>query len=49
MHPGKLLEVKQVIRKTHIPKVREALENWFEDHDGLSERSPLQVLDESQL
>ncbi|MBT8060075.1 MAG: phosphoenolpyruvate--protein phosphotransferase [Gammaproteobacteria bacterium] len=49
MHPGRLLEVKQVIRKTHIPKVREALENWFEGHDGLAERSPLQLLDESQL
>jgi phosphotransferase system enzyme I (PtsI) len=48
MHPGRLLEVKQVVRETDIPKARAALSHWFNLAPGESTLSLLQVIDESQ-
>ena len=48
MHPGRLLEVKQVVRETDIPKARAALSHWFNLTPGESTMSLLQVIDESQ-
>jgi len=48
MHPGRLLEVKQAVRETDIPKVRAALSQWFNTTPADTGRSLLQVLDESQ-
>ena len=48
MHPGRLLEVKQVVRETDIPKARAAVSRWFNDPPGEGGPSLLQVIDESQ-
>jgi phosphotransferase system enzyme I (PtsI) len=48
MHPGRLLEVKQVVRETDIPKARAALSHWFNLAPGESTLSLVQVIDESQ-
>jgi phosphotransferase system enzyme I (PtsI) len=48
MHPGRLMEVKQVVRETDIPKARAALSHWFNLAPGESALSLLQVIDESQ-
>lgn len=48
MHPGRLLEVKQVIRETDIPKARAALSSWFNTAPAETGRSLLQVIDDSQ-
>jgi len=48
MHPGRLLEVKQVVRETDIPKARAALSSWFNTTPADSGRTLLQVIDESQ-
>jgi phosphotransferase system enzyme I (PtsI) len=48
MHPSRLLEVKQVITETHIPRATAALTQWLNDtakHPGIS---LLQMLDQSQ-
>ena len=49
MHPSRLLEVKQVVRNTDIPKLTAALESWIHSPGDDSEMSLLQILDESQL
>jgi phosphotransferase system enzyme I (PtsI) len=48
MHPGRLLEVKQVVRETDIPKARAALSHWFNQPPGDVPVSLLHVIDESQ-
>jgi phosphotransferase system enzyme I (PtsI) len=48
MHPGRLLEVKQVVRETDIPKARAALSHWFNLAPDESAMPLLQVIDESQ-
>lgn len=48
MHPGRLLEVKQVVRETDIPKARAALSHWFNLPPGAPPMSLLQVINESQ-
>jgi phosphotransferase system enzyme I (PtsI) len=48
MHSGRLLEVKQVVRETDIPKARAALSSWFNTTPADSGRTLLQVIDESQ-
>ncbi|RPH98104.1 MAG: phosphoenolpyruvate--protein phosphotransferase [Lysobacterales bacterium] len=48
MHPGRLLEVKQVVRETDIPKARAALSHWFNLPPGSPPMSLLQVINESQ-
>jgi phosphotransferase system enzyme I (PtsI) len=48
MHPGRLLEVKQVVRETDIPKAKAALTHWFNTTPSAAGRSLLQVIDESQ-
>jgi phosphotransferase system enzyme I (PtsI) len=48
MHPGRLLEVKQVVRETDIPKARAALSRWFNESRDDGGPSLLHVIDESQ-
>lgn len=48
MHPGRLLEVKQVVRETDIPKARAALSHWFNQPPSDAPFSLLQAIDESQ-
>lgn len=48
MHPGRLLEVKQVVRETDILKARAALSHWFNQPPGEALMSLLHVIDESQ-
>jgi phosphotransferase system enzyme I (PtsI) len=49
MHPSRLLEVKQVLRETHVGRAREALEHWLGSPRTVKRQSLLQMLDESQL
>jgi phosphotransferase system enzyme I (PtsI) len=48
MYPGRLLEVKQVVRETDIPKARAALSRWFNSPPPEPGISLLQLIDESQ-
>jgi phosphotransferase system enzyme I (PtsI) len=48
MHPGRLLEVKQVVRETDIPKARAALTRWFNTTSTETGSSLLKVIDDSQ-
>lgn len=48
MHPGRLLEVKKVVRETDIPRARAALSQWFNTPPGQAGASLLDVIDESQ-
>jgi phosphotransferase system enzyme I (PtsI) len=48
MHPGRLLEVKQAVRETDIPKAKAALSQWFNSPPAESGLSLLQVIDASQ-
>jgi len=48
MHPGRLLEVKQVVRETNIPKAKAALTQWFNSPPAEGGLSLLKVIDESQ-
>jgi phosphotransferase system enzyme I (PtsI) len=48
MHPGRLLEVKQVVRETHIPRARKAVNRWLDSSSRPADLSLLQILDESQ-
>jgi hypothetical protein len=48
MHPARLLEVKQIVTETHIPRARAALTHWL-NHDASQENNALlQLLDQSQ-
>ncbi len=49
MHPARLLEVKKVIRETHIAAAREAFARWMEGARGPADRSLLQFLDQEQV
>ena len=48
MYPGRLLEVKQMVRSTDIPSSEAALRQWLEDAEEQTGKSLLQCLDESQ-
>jgi phosphotransferase system enzyme I (PtsI) len=48
MHPGRLLEVKKVVRETDIPKVKAAVSHWMNASGDPSAPSLLQLIDESQ-
>lgn len=48
MHPGRLLEVKQAVRETDIPRARAALSQWFNTTPAETGMSLLQMIDESQ-
>ncbi len=52
MHPGHLLEVKQVIRKTDIPRATAALTKWLNRTPGTTDASQgvslVQAIDQSQ-
>jgi phosphotransferase system enzyme I (PtsI) len=48
MYPGRLLEVKQVVRETDIPKAKAALSRWFNSPHTDSDLSLLQLIDDSQ-
>ena len=48
MHPARLLEVKQVVRNTHVAEAREAIRHWLEDPVLQAEISLLQLLDRAQ-
>jgi len=48
MHPSRLLEVKQMITETNIPRATAALTQWLNDPDVQSEHALLQLLDQSQ-
>ncbi len=48
MHPARLLEVKQVITETHIPRARAALTKWLNEPAAEGAFSLLQLLDQSQ-
>lgn len=48
MHPGRILEVKQVITDTHIGKAAAALEYWRNMGEHRNEVSLLRLLDQSQ-
>ena len=48
MHPARLLEVKQVIRETHVSAAKIAINQWLDDPGGLDEPALLDILDQSQ-
>jgi phosphotransferase system enzyme I (PtsI) len=48
MHPGRLLEVKKLVRETDAGKARVALKSWLDYPSERSGLSLLQALDESQ-
>jgi phosphotransferase system enzyme I (PtsI) len=48
MHPARLLEVKQVVRNTHVAEAREAIKHWLDDPVLQAETSLLQLLDQTQ-
>jgi phosphotransferase system enzyme I (PtsI) len=48
MHPSRLLEVKLVITKTHIPRATAALTQWLNSTEIKRDISLLQLLDQSQ-
>jgi len=48
MHPARLLEVKQVVRNTHVAEAREAIKHWLDDPVLQAEISLLQLLDQAQ-
>ena len=48
MRPSRLLEVKQVITETHIPRATAALKQWLNSTENQRAISLLQLLDQSQ-
>lgn len=48
MHPARLLEVKQIVRETHVGQARTAIRQWLDDPDEQENQSLLQLLDASQ-
>ena len=48
MHPGRLLEVKKIVRETDIPRAKAALSQWFNSVADPAAPSLLQMIDESQ-
>jgi phosphotransferase system enzyme I (PtsI) len=49
MHPGRILEVKQVVTETHVPRAAAALAHWLNLGSERENVSLLQLLDQSQL
>ena len=48
MHPSRILEVKQVVTETHIPRARAALTHWLNMGGDRLNSSLVQALDQSQ-
>ncbi len=48
MHPGRILEVKQIITETHVPRAAAALAHWLNLGSGREDTSLLQLLEQSQ-
>ena len=48
MHPARLLEVKQVVRNTHVGEARESIRLWLDDPVLQAETTLLQLLDQTQ-
>jgi len=48
MYPGRLLEIKQAIRQTDIPRAQAALTRWLHDPDTRGGRTLVEALDDSQ-
>jgi phosphotransferase system enzyme I (PtsI) len=48
MHPGRLLEVKRVVRETDVGAAREVLKAWLKDPTLSRDSSLLELLDQSQ-
>jgi len=48
MHPARLLEVKQIVRNTHLAEARKAIREWLNDPVLQAETSLLQLLDQAQ-
>jgi phosphotransferase system enzyme I (PtsI) len=48
MHPSRILEVKQVVTETHIPRARAALTHWLNMGGDRLNTSLVQALDQSQ-
>jgi phosphotransferase system enzyme I (PtsI) len=48
MYPGRLLEIKQVIRQTDIPRAQAALTRWLHEPGSRSGRKLVEAIDESQ-
>jgi len=48
MHPGRILEVKQVVTETHIPRAAAALSHWLNLGRQREQVPLLRLLDQSQ-
>ncbi len=48
MHPSRLLEVKQVITETQIPRATASLTQWLNNTENQRDIPLLQLLDQSQ-
>ena len=48
MHPARLLEVKKIIRETHVASTQEAFGRWMERAADPEDAPLLQILDEAQ-
>jgi len=48
MHPGRILEVKQVITETHVARAAAALAHWLNLGSQRQDVSLLRLLDQSQ-
>lgn len=49
MHPARLLEVKQVVRKTNVSAAKVAINQWLDDPGGQDDPTLLEILDQSQI
>jgi phosphotransferase system enzyme I (PtsI) len=48
MHPARLLEVKQIVRNTHVAEARKAIKLWMDDPVLQAKTTLLQLLDQTQ-
>ena len=49
MHAARLLEVKQVVRKTNVSAAKVAINQWLDDPGGQDDPTLLEILDGSQI
>jgi len=48
MHPGRILQVKQIVRNTNVDAARAVMKGWLKDPTVPLESTLLQLLDQSQ-
>jgi phosphotransferase system enzyme I (PtsI) len=48
MHPARLLEVKQIVRNTHVAEARKAIKLWLDDPVLQAKTTLLELLDQTQ-